>query len=118
MAGLKHGAPLVVGAPPHFPDAAELNAEFDQAHDTLMLSVKNAPPAISHDMDGEVWLRIVRETGQIVGFEFEDFERVFLRNHPEVVSEWHRVRPQIASRRHQDEAAAFVSKLLALVKQG
>jgi hypothetical protein len=84
----------------------------------LMLSIRKAPPAISHDVNGEVWLRVVRETGQIVGFEFEDFERVFLRNHPELEPEWKRIRGELTLNSGEDETAAFVSKVLALVEHG
>jgi hypothetical protein len=52
-------------------------------------------PAISVDLDGEIWLRMHPVTGEVYGFEIEDFERVFLAAHPDVASAWREVKPSL-----------------------
>ena len=37
-------------------------------------------PAISHDIEGEFWLRIVPDTNEIIGIEIEDFKH-FLKKY-------------------------------------
>ncbi|MHB8575271.1 MAG: hypothetical protein ACYDCQ_08045 [Dehalococcoidia bacterium] len=72
----------------NFPDPGRLVVHYDRQRDILSASIEPPVPAISHDLDGEIWLRIVRETGEIVGFEIEDFVTHFLPAHPEFAAAW------------------------------
>jgi hypothetical protein len=61
--------------------------------DTFLLRPKEPSPAVSFDWNGEVWLRLNPNNGEIVGFEIDDFESVFLKKHPELASAWKEVKP-------------------------
>jgi len=63
------------------------DAEYDMERDILLLQSKKRCPAISIDVDGEMWFRVDPSTGEIVGLEIEDFREVFLKKHPEILGE-------------------------------
>lgn len=70
------------------PDPRTWNWHYDKEDDVLHLAVTEPRPAISIDVDGQFWIRIDPETGEVFGFEFEDFESVFLQLHPNVAAAW------------------------------
>jgi len=59
----------------------EFDAEYDDETDTLFMQSKRKSPSVSVDCDGELWIRIVPQTGEIVGLEIEGFRQVFLKKH-------------------------------------
>jgi len=63
------------------------DAEYDMERDILFMQSKKRCPAVSVDLDGEIWFRIDPSTGEIVGIEIEDFREVFLKRHPEILGE-------------------------------
>ncbi len=73
------------------PDPRRLHATYDAKYDTFSVSVEPPVPAVSYRVD-DAWVRVVRETGEVVGYEFEDFERVFLPGHPELGLAWKQAR--------------------------
>ena len=84
---------------PSFPVSMNLSLALTRSG-VLFLTVPNPGPALSIDVDGEVWLRIVPATKQIVGFEIEDFKRSLLKHHPDLAAEWYD--PPIGSGSHED----------------
>ncbi len=74
------------------PDAERLHATYDAKYDTFTVSVEPPVAAVSCRVD-DVWVRLVRETGEVVGYELEDFERAFLGKHPEIARIWKQARP-------------------------
>ncbi len=60
---------------------------YDKQFDTFFILPVKPTPAVSVDWDGEIWIR-VNSSGEIVGIEVENFERVFLVKHPEVATIW------------------------------
>ena len=60
--------------------------DYNQDDDILLMQSKKERPSISIDCDGEFWCRIDPKTGEILGIEIEDFQRIYLRNHPELLS--------------------------------
>jgi uncharacterized protein YuzE len=67
------------------PNTLNFETKYDKAEDILFLHSKDDRPAISVDCDGEFWVRIDPHNGEILGIEIEDFKRVFLKKHPELV---------------------------------
>ena len=63
------------------------DSEYNKETDILFIYSKKKTPAISIDCDGEYWLRVEPRTGEILGIEIEDFKRVFLKKHPEIIRE-------------------------------
>ncbi|MBI2760018.1 MAG: hypothetical protein HYX51_01165 [Chloroflexi bacterium] len=61
-------------------------SHYDIERDVLSFQLGNPRPAVSIDIDGEFWVRYVPETGEIVGFEIEDFVRVYLIGHPDILA--------------------------------
>ncbi len=66
---------------------------YHEDEDTFFLRPEKPRPATSVDWDGEFWLRVDLESGEVVGFEIEDFETVFLKKHPELASAWKEAKP-------------------------
>jgi uncharacterized protein YuzE len=62
-------------------------AEYNQKRDILLIYSEEDIPAISVDCGGEYWVRIDPRNGDILGIEIEDFKRIFLKKHPELVKE-------------------------------
>lgn len=79
---------------PVTPDMSTVNnletfaMKYDAKRDVLFLRPSTPRPATSIDCDGQLWLRVDVHTGEIVGLEIEDFESVFLKQHPEVAQAW------------------------------
>jgi hypothetical protein len=62
-------------------------AEYNEKRDIFILYSEEERDAISMDCNGEFWVRVDPENGDILGLEIEDFERVFLKKHPEIKKE-------------------------------
>ncbi|MDP9236514.1 MAG: DUF2283 domain-containing protein [Chloroflexota bacterium] len=65
------------------PAAKEWLVAYDDESDTLHIHFGVPRSAVSVDFDGLVWLRMLPESGEVVGLEIEDFEQAFLKQHPE-----------------------------------
>ncbi|MFC1980341.1 DUF2283 domain-containing protein [Chloroflexota bacterium] len=65
----------------------EFDVTYDKATDILFMQTKENRPAISIDCDGEYWIRVDPQSGEILGIEIEDFKSVFLKKHPELAKE-------------------------------
>lgn len=66
---------------------------YHDEEDTFFLRQQEPIPATSFDWGGDIWLRINPKNGEIVGFEIDDFESVFLKKYPEVASAWKEFKP-------------------------
>ncbi len=66
---------------------------YHEDEDTFFLRPEKAHPATSVDWDGEFWIRVDPENGEVVGLEVEDFEAVFLKKHPELAIAWKEAKP-------------------------
>ena len=91
--------------------------EYDAETDTLFLSPDNPRVATSVDCAGELWIRVDPESGEIVGVEIEDFEGVFIKNHPDVAAAWRKVRPRSLIRKTKvAKADSFPATLVAFLR--
>jgi len=90
----------------------DLTLHYDAERDTLVIHVGEPRPAISYDINGEVWIRFVPATREVVGIEIEDFQRHFLKQHPDIAAVWRESR-----RRHQSEAEGVLTPVLNFIKQ-
>jgi len=70
-------------------DPSQFSLVYDKKHDTLFIRRAVPRPGTSIDLEGEMWVRMDPRTGEILGFEIEDFKRVFLARHPDIASAWH-----------------------------
>jgi len=113
---LKDGVPGLPLGSLTFPALAALAIDYDKRHDMLSITAIPARPAVSIDIEGEVWLRVVRATGEVVGFEFEDFREHFLPRHPELAQAWRTTYPSRLGRTHE-QAAAFLEQVLRWFQQ-
>lgn len=72
---------------------------YHEDEDVLFARPKTARPATSLDWDGEFWIRVDPETGEIVGFEIDDFEAIFLKKHPILAKAWQEAKPMCRTKR-------------------
>ncbi len=66
---------------------------YHAEEDTFFLRPQEPSLATSFDWDGDVWLRVDPETGEIVGIEIDDFESVFLKKYPQLEKAWKETKP-------------------------
>ena len=89
---------------------------FDDKQDTLFIRSGEPRPAVSFDLDGEIWLRVDPTSGDIVGLEIDDFESIFLKKHPELSKAWKQAKPYChkkkPSRHTETERESFISIIL------
>ena len=62
-------------------------AQYNSKSDVFLMQSKEDRPAVSVDCDGEYWVRVDPETGEILGIEIEDFKRIFLKRHPTLLKQ-------------------------------
>jgi uncharacterized protein YuzE len=72
-----------------------LKMSYDKRRDILFLHSQPKRPAVSVDVGGRFWLRLDPSTGEMVGVEIEDFERVYLVKYPELRLGWDSVKPKV-----------------------
>jgi hypothetical protein len=56
---------------------------YDADYDVLRIVIGDPRPAMSIDLGG-MWMRLEPDTGEILGFEIQDFVHSFLPKHPEL----------------------------------
>lgn len=54
---------------------------YNKKADALLLQIEPPLPATSVDWEGELWIRINPETGEITGIEIENFKRCFAKKY-------------------------------------
>ncbi len=64
-----------------------LMPSYDKKYDTFFVTQNPPVPAASIDWNGEIWIRVA-SNGDIVGFEVENFEKVFLAKNPDIIPSW------------------------------
>ena len=68
-------------------------AVYNSDEDILFIRPEIPRPAVSYDLNGELWIRFDPETKEIIGLEIESFESVFLKQHPEIAKVWKTAKP-------------------------
>jgi len=66
---------------------------YHDDEDVLFIQSDPPRPATSFDVEGEIWIRFDPETGEVVGFEIEDFQTIFLKKYPELAQAWAEAKP-------------------------
>jgi uncharacterized protein YuzE len=62
---------------------ASFHSKYDKETDTLFIQPKIPVPAVSVDWDGDFWVRVKPDTGEVVGIEIEDYKEFFTKKyHP------------------------------------
>jgi uncharacterized protein YuzE len=56
-------------------------SSYDKEADSLIIQPKKPVPATSIDWDGDFWVRIDSDSGEIVGIEIEDFKEFFSKKY-------------------------------------
>ena len=91
---------------------AVAKSAYDSGGDILRVSCNVNKAATSVDLDGEVWLRIDPVNGDVLGFEIEDFEAVFLKKHPEVAPMWKEIKQLMKRKDAVQQRQLFIARLL------
>ena len=98
-------------------DYTGFSYSYDKGRDAFFIHDTPKRPAVSLDVAGYVWIRFDPETGEVVGVEIEDFEKVFLVKFPEMAVGWERVKPTILKRfKKQDRLSDYLSLLMNYIK--
>lgn len=86
-----------------FKNLKNITIVYDDGVDTLYVRPRLPRSATSYDWQGEIWLRVDIETGDVVGLEIADFENVFLKKHPELAPAWREAKKQCHHKRIKKE---------------
>ena len=76
-------------------------ASYNSDEDTLFIRPEIPRPAVSYDLNGELWIRFDPATKEIIGLEIENFESVFLKKHPEAAKVWKTAKPHCTHKKTQ-----------------
>ena len=92
---------------------------YDRRRDTLFMRYGPKRPAVSLDVGGQLWLRFEPETGEVLGVEIEDFEKVFLVHNPEMRRGWNERKPRVIKwpQRDPDSIAEYLRVLLLFIQR-
>lgn len=66
---------------------------YHEDEDTFFLRPAEPRLATSFDWNGEVWIRVDPQNGEIVGLEIDDFEAIFLKRYPQIANAWKESKP-------------------------
>jgi hypothetical protein len=75
------------------PNLLKYEPTYHKREDVFFIMPRKPQPATSVDWNGELWIRVNPETGEVLGLEIEDFESIFLKKHPEVSRVWGEFKP-------------------------
>ena len=111
------GSPLTLPANARLPDASLLVLDYERRWDILYLSLREPRPAASMDVDGQIWARVIPDSGEIVGFEIEEFEHRFLAHHPDLAAAWRAARRRrLFGLLPQAQPQAFLGQMLGFLE--
>lgn len=88
---------------------------YHKREDVLFLRPSNPRPATSIDCNGEMWIRVDPTTGDIVGLEIENFEAIFIKNHPQIAEAWRKDKPRFCQNRRKSTSVSFLSIIVDLL---
>src|SRR4030042_4280985 len=89
---------------------------YHEREDALFIRPDKARPATSVDWNGEIWIRVDPNNGEIVGFEIDDFEAVFLKKHPELAKGWESVKPRCRPRSKRSKETSWESYIMVILR--
>jgi len=116
MADLKVNAPELPAPRWDEISAQEWTLSYNKKADVLNVRTRQPRAAISVEVDG-IWVRLDPSTGEVLGFEIEDFRRVFLAKHAELASGWRDVQsrrvPEGTRRSWLETLVAFIRSILS-----
>lgn len=99
----------------------KLSLRYNPDEDVLYLKDDGNIPAVSHDWNGEIWIRFEPVSRKIIGLEIEDFESVFVRKHPEVAKAWKTVKLSLnrkgTATDENDVCRSFITLLLSFFEE-
>lgn len=90
-------------------------ANYDAETDTLFFRISDRP-AVARHLDEEMWLLVDAENEHTLGIFVEDFERVFLKRHPELALAWKNAHPPVLQRMSRSMKDGFVRVFLNWLK--
>ena len=94
------------------------NHAYDKQRDILFIRQEPKRAGISLDIGGHLWVRFDPESGDVIGIEIEDFERVFLAKYPEMKLGWDQLKPRITKIKKPDKSKVieYLHLLLMFVR--
>ncbi|OGO18685.1 MAG: hypothetical protein A2Z15_04075 [Chloroflexi bacterium RBG_16_50_11] len=75
------------------PNLLKYEPTYHKREDVFFIMPSKPQPATSIDWNGEFWIRVKSETGEVLGLEIEDFESLFLKKYPEIAKVWSEFKP-------------------------
>jgi hypothetical protein len=104
MYGFKTGRCIAMGRVTNRPERITLDLStidniksftlvYHEDEDVLFIRPEIQRPATSLDWNGEIWLRVDPNSGEVVGMEIDDFEGIFIKKYPQIATIWTEAKP-------------------------
>lgn len=102
----------------YFERACDLEIDYDKTTDILSVYRVERKPAVSFDVNGEIWLRFIPASGEVVGLEIEDFKRFFLKHHPQLLMSGRTLSlPRRQAKAGTGDAQTFLKQIAELLQR-
>ncbi len=88
---------------------------YHDDEDVFFLRPEQPKSAVSLDWNGDVWLRIDPNSGEIVGVEIDDFESVFLKKYPDLASAWKQAKPLCYRKRKTEPDKIYWQAFITII---
>ncbi len=118
MEGVKQNGKSVIGSYLWVDEPSEAAMSYNLFSDTLLVRFANMGECVFHRVCPVLWVGYDPETYEVMGLNFEEFEKTVLREHPELADEWLSIKEAVSQRRgNESKATASYARRLQPVAQ-
>ena len=119
MEGAKQNGKSVIGPYLWVDEPSEAAIAYNSFFDTLLVRFANVGECAFHRVCPELWVGYDPETYEVMGLNFEGFEKTILREHPELAGEWLPIKEAVSQRGGSESkaTASYARRLQPLAQQ-
>ena len=119
MEGVKRDGKTVAGSYLWVDEPAEAAMAYNSFSDTLLVRFANMGECAFHRICPVLWVGYDTETYEVMGFNFEKFEKTILREHSELTDEWPALKEAVSQQggSESDATASYARRLQPLAQQ-
>ena len=119
MEGLQQNGKSVIGSYLWVDEPSEAAMAYNSFSDTLLVRFANAGECAFHRVCPVLWVGYDPETYEVMGLNFEEFEKTILREHSELADEWLSIKEAVSQQRGSESnaTASYARRLQPLAQQ-
>lgn len=108
MEGVKQNGKSVIGSYLWVDEPSEAAMAYNSFSDTLLVRFANTGECVFHRVCPVLWVGYDPETYEVMGLNFEEFEKAILRERSDLADEWLSIKEEV-SQQHGSESNATTS---------